>query len=240
MPVPARDEVRLPLDVGGLVRVTPPPTPTRRAFVLLHGWTGDEFALEPIAAFLPQGWRAFFRAPFPVPPGAAPNGRTGYSWLPADRVRGSTVEDYGAAEAVVRRGLDVLAARYPAADWARPVWVGFSQGAATAAVVGLRAPDRVAAYAGLVGYLPRGAEHLAASRPWTDLPVFLAHGRRDPMIAPERAEHMARVLQQAGARVIRCWADAGHKMTRPCLERLHAWAAGLAYNESPSPSEERL
>ncbi len=226
MPLAAA-EVRLPLDVGGLVRVVPPTTPVSRAFVLLHGWTGDETALEPIAAFLPAGWRAYFRAPFPVPPGAAPNGRTGFSWLPPDRVRGSTVEDYRAAEAVVQRGLQVLRQRYPAAAWERALWLGFSQGAATAAVVGLRHPQWVAAYAGLMGYLPRGAEALVAARPWHHKPVFLAHGRHDPLISAARAEDMVRRLQQAGAQVTHCWAEAGHKMTRPCLEHLRRWARNV-------------
>lgn len=217
-------EVRIPLDMGGLVRVVPPARPTPRAFVLLHGWTGDEYALQPIAAALPPGWRAFFRAPFPVPPGTAPRGRTGFSWLPADRVRGSTVDDYRAAAAVVQHGLQVLRGRFPQANWEQPLWVGFSQGAATAAVVGLRHPARVAAYAGLVGYLPRDADALVAGRPWQDKPVFVAHGRRDPLISVERAEHMVALLTQAGARLTRCWADAGHKMTQPCLQRLSAWA----------------
>ncbi|NPA30578.1 MAG: hypothetical protein GXO37_01095, partial [Chloroflexi bacterium] len=90
---------------------------------------------------------------------------------------------------------------------------------------------------GLVGYLPRGADALAHGRPWAGVPVFLAHGRRDPLIPPARAEHMARVLQQAGARITRCWADAGHKMTRPCLERLRAWAAGLANDDAAHAAE---
>ncbi len=235
MTAPAtRDETRLPLDVGGLVRVVPPPEPTPRAAVLLHGWTGDEHALEPIAAVLPPAWKAFFRAPFPVPPGSAPRGRTGFSWLPPDRVRGSTVDDYRAAEAVVRQGLQVLTARFPQARWQAALWLGFSQGAATAAVVGLRQPHALAAYAGLMGYLPRGAEALVAGQPWAGLPVFLAHGRRDPLIPVARAQAMARLLTQAGARLSHCWADAGHQMTRPCLQQLAAWARAAV---PPMPEE---
>ncbi len=224
------DEVLLPLDVGGLVRVVPPRDPSSpRAFVLLHGWTGDERALEPIAQVLPAGWRAFFRAPFPVPPGAAPKGRRGFSWLPAERVRGSTVADYQTAALVIQHGLHRLRMRFPQAPWKRAVWLGFSQGAATAAVVGLQQPQGLLAYVGLMGYLPRGAETLVDTRPWEAKPVFLAHGRRDPLITAERAQHMRLLLERAGARLTHCWADAGHKMTRVCLQRLAEWTRTLPF-----------
>ena len=69
----------------------------------------------------------------------------------------------------------------------RTVLMGFSQGCAMALLTGLRAPQRLAGLAGLSGYLPlaasTAAERSAANR---DTPVFLAHGRADPMVALAR------------------------------------------------------
>jgi phospholipase/carboxylesterase len=65
---------------------------------------------------------------------------------------------------------------------------GFSQGCAMALLTGLRHRDRLAGIVGLSGYLPlaetTAAERSAANR---STPIFLAHGRFDPMIALPRA-----------------------------------------------------
>jgi len=66
---------------------------------------------------------------------------------------------------------------------ARTVLMGFSQGCAITLLAGLRAPQRLAGLAGLSGYLPlaatTAAERTEANR---STPVFLAHGRQDPMV----------------------------------------------------------
>jgi phospholipase/carboxylesterase len=69
----------------------------------------------------------------------------------------------------------------------RTVLMGFSQGCAMTLLAGLRAPQRLAGLAGLSGYLPlaasTAAEVSAANR---DVPVFLAHGRSDPIVGYAR------------------------------------------------------
>jgi phospholipase/carboxylesterase len=66
---------------------------------------------------------------------------------------------------------------------------GFSQGSAMALLTGLRHRDKLAGIVGLSGYLPladkTAAERCAANQ---DTPIFLAHGRFDPMIALPRAQ----------------------------------------------------
>jgi phospholipase/carboxylesterase len=71
---------------------------------------------------------------------------------------------------------------------ARIVLMGFSQGCAMTLLTGLRHTERLAGLVGLSGYLPLAA-HTAAERSAAnaDVPVFLAHGREDPMIGIERA-----------------------------------------------------
>ncbi len=215
--------IDLPLDVGGLVRVYPAPRPDAAVVFFLHGWTGDETALQPFARGLEVAWRAYFRAPFAVPAGQAPRGRRGFSWLPAERVRGSRVEDYRAAIQTLRHGLQRLRARFPHVRWERGHWVGFSQGAATAAVFGLHHPQYLASYTGFVGYLPRGAEALIRGAPWQGKAAFLVHGRHDPLIPPARGEAMAHLLREAGAQVTHCWGDVGHKVAADCLARWRTW-----------------
>lgn len=71
----------------------------------------------------------------------------------------------------------------------RIVVAGFSQGCAMALLTGLRHPGKLAGIVGLSGYLPladkTAVERSAANR---ETPIFLAHGRFDPMIALPRAQ----------------------------------------------------
>jgi phospholipase/carboxylesterase len=70
----------------------------------------------------------------------------------------------------------------------RIVLAGFSQGCAMTLLTGLRHAQRLAGLVGLSGYLPlagqTAAERSAANQA---TPIFLAHGRRDPIIALARA-----------------------------------------------------
>lgn len=65
----------------------------------------------------------------------------------------------------------------------RIVVAGFSQGCAMALMTGLRHTERLAGIVGLSGYLPiaatTAAERHAANH---ETPVFLAHGRQDPVV----------------------------------------------------------
>jgi phospholipase/carboxylesterase len=81
----------------------------------------------------------------------------------------------------------------------RVVLAGFSQGCAMALLTGLRHPDRLAALVGLSGYLPLAATTANERSPANQLtPIFLAHGRHDPMIALPRAEASRNALRALG------------------------------------------
>jgi phospholipase/carboxylesterase len=81
----------------------------------------------------------------------------------------------------------------------RIVLAGFSQGCAMTLQTGLRYPEKLAGMLCLSGYLPLHgtlvAERHAANH---DTPVFLAHGRGDPVIAFARAEQSRDILQAGG------------------------------------------
>ena len=84
----------------------------------------------------------------------------------------------------------------------RIVLAGFSQGCALALLAGLRYPARLGGLAGLSGYLPlaatTAAERHAANR---DVPIFVAHGRDDDVVALARGQSGRDVLQTLGHEV---------------------------------------
>jgi phospholipase/carboxylesterase len=81
----------------------------------------------------------------------------------------------------------------------RIVLGGFSQGCAMTLLAGLRYPERLGGLLGMSGYLPlaatTGAERHAAN---AEVPIFLAHGKRDAVIALDRAIASRDALTQLG------------------------------------------
>lgn len=81
----------------------------------------------------------------------------------------------------------------------RIVLAGFSQGCAMTLMTGLRHAQRLAGLVGLSGYLPLAGLTAAERAPANqDTPIFLAHGRFDPMIALARATASRDALQALG------------------------------------------
>jgi phospholipase/carboxylesterase len=84
----------------------------------------------------------------------------------------------------------------------RIVLAGFSQGCAMALQTGLRYPERLAGLLCLSGYLPLHTalteERHAANQ---DTPIFMAHGRADPVIPMQRGEQSRDILAAAGYQV---------------------------------------
>lgn len=81
----------------------------------------------------------------------------------------------------------------------RIVLAGFSQGCAMALMAGLRHGERLAGIAGLSGYLPLAEKTAAEASPANrDVPVFLAHGTRDGVVALPRAVASREALAALG------------------------------------------
>jgi phospholipase/carboxylesterase len=81
----------------------------------------------------------------------------------------------------------------------RLVLAGFSQGGAIALQTGLRHPERLAGIMALSCYLPLAeklaSEAIPANR---DVPIFMAHGSYDPIVALERATRSRDALVRLG------------------------------------------
>jgi phospholipase/carboxylesterase len=81
----------------------------------------------------------------------------------------------------------------------RLVLAGFSQGGAIALQTGLRHGERIAGIMALSTYLPIADKFAAgAAAANRDVPIFMAHGSYDPVIALARAQESRALLQSLG------------------------------------------
>ena len=162
------------------------------SLIVLHGLGADGHDFVPIAQQLDLqavGGARFVFPHAPLRPVTMNGGYVMRAWYDIAGTPGPRRED----EAGLRESqalIEALIARevergMPAR---RIVLMGFSQGCAMALLTGLRHPERLAGLVGLSGYLPLAA-HTAAERSAAnaELPIFLAHGRDDPMIGIDRA-----------------------------------------------------
>jgi phospholipase/carboxylesterase len=172
----------------------PPPT---HLVVFLHGVGADAQSFQDVAQSIAP---AIPHADLVVPDGFHPwdGGSTGRQWFSLrgidDANRPTRVREGGEE---VSRWIDAeLAKRELARD--RLAIVGFSQGAMLTAWLATHRSPRPAAAVMLSG---RVAEDRSPDADGGAVPVLIAHGDRDPLIAVDVVEPGARVLQTWGARV---------------------------------------
>lgn len=195
----------------------------RAALIVLHGLGADGNDFVPIAEELDLSAVGPVRFVFPHAPvrrvtlnGGMPM-RAWYDILGLDfTLRGE--DEAGLRES--QREVDALIAHEVArgVPASRIVLMGFSQGCAMALLTGLRHAERLAGIVGLSGYLPLAAQttterHSANA----DTPVFLAHGRLDPVV-PFAAGVATRAALQALGHAV-SW----HEYTMPhsvCAEEI--------------------
>lgn len=79
----------------------------------------------------------------------------------------------------------------------RIILAGFSQGCAMALYTGLRFPQQLAGIIGLSGYLPLAESLLSElNQQQQNADIFMAHGKLDPIVPIQFAEHSHQLLQQ--------------------------------------------
>lgn len=160
--------------------------------IVLHGLgaSGDDFV--PVCEQMdlrPVGDVRYVLPHAPMRPVSINNGFVMPAWYDIAALGGPAQEDEAglrASQAIVESLIAREAAR--SVPSARVIVAGFSQGCAMALLTGLRHRDKLAGIVGLSGYLPL-ADQTAAQRSAANqaTPIFLAHGRFDPMIALPRA-----------------------------------------------------
>lgn len=198
------------------------------SIVVLHGLGADGNDFVPIAEELDLSAIGDVRFVFPhapVRPVTLNGGMAMRAWYDILGPGGKFGEDEPGlrqSAAAVQALLDREATRGIAP--VRTVLMGFSQGCAMTLLAGLRAPQRLAGLVGLSGYLPlaasTAAERSAANR---DTPVFLAHGRFDPMVALARGTATRDALLALGQPVE--WHDypMEHSVCQEEIADLNAW-----------------
>jgi phospholipase/carboxylesterase len=178
--------------------------------VVLHGLGADGRDFVPIVQELDMDVVGPVRFVFPSAPvrPVTINGgyemRAWYDIFPpgADPATPRPEDETGLREsaAIVQQLLDREAERGVPSN--RTVLMGFSQGCAMALMAGLRAPQRLAGIVGLSGYLPLADATLAERHPANHpTPVFMGHGRQDPVVEFSRGEASRDALKAWGQAV---------------------------------------
>jgi len=162
------------------------------SLIVLHGLGADGHDFVPIAQQLELSAVGGARFIFPHAPMRPVTMNGGYvmrAWYDIAGTPQARRED----EAGLRESQALIEAliereRQRGVPASRIVLMGFSQGCAMTLLTGLRHAERLAGLVGLSGYLPLAASTAAErSAANADVPIFLAHGREDPMIAIDRA-----------------------------------------------------
>jgi phospholipase/carboxylesterase len=188
--------------------------------ILHHGRGADEHDLLGFADVLdPQRrWHVVTpRAPLTL------SGWPGYHWYVVPRVGYPDPETFGDAYAELAAFHDDQRERTGIGP-SRTVLGGFSMGSVMSYALGL-AGDRPtpAGILALSGFIPTvaGWEPELGSR--ASLPVFIAHGRQDPIIGVDFARRAARQLEAAGLPVEYHESDAGHHIDPAHLPAVARW-----------------
>lgn len=175
----------------------------RASVIWLHGLGADGHDFEPVAPELglPAGAGARFIFPHAPFMAVTINGgqrmRAWYDIRCADLRQQEDIAAIRASAELIERYIQAeQASGIPAS---RIILAGFSQGGALALHTGLRYADSLGGIIALSTYLPL-ADRLRAEA--TDAnrvsPVFIAHGRADPVIPLAHGQATAEALRQAG------------------------------------------
>lgn len=226
------------LDVQLITHDTSQPAPDGDPLVLFcHGFGAPGTDLVPLAEemialepALAAATFAFPAAPIDLGPLGLWGGR---AWFPIDMqaldvaqregridvLAGAEPPGMAVARKKLRAAVEVLMGRRA---WSRVVLGGFSQGAMMALDLALRLEEPVAA---VIAFSPTLVDRPtwqrgAAMR--TGLPVFVSHGRQDPLLPFRGTQALVDLLATAGVAVELVPFDGGHTIPLEALQRASA------------------
>jgi phospholipase/carboxylesterase len=187
------------------IQVETGPNPTA-AIIWMHGLGADGNDFVPLVQELDYTGLPAIRFVFPhanTMPVTINGGYVMRAWYDITGAELTRREDEAGLRAS-QRSIEALIARekergIPAS---KIILAGFSQGCAMTLQAGLRHPEQLAGMLCLSGYLPL-ADKTAAERTAESLsvPIFMAHGRQDPVVPFARAEQSRDVLKSLGYQV---------------------------------------
>jgi phospholipase/carboxylesterase len=193
-------------------RFVAPAEPGRAPLLLLHGTGGDENDLIPLGERLA--------------PGAAllsPRGKVLENGMP--RFFRRLAEGVFDTEDIKARAAELAAfigAARESYGIAKPIAVGFSNGANIAAALLLLHPEALAGAVLIRAMLPLEPERLPDL---TGIPVLMLSGATDPIVSAQSRDRLAQVLAAAGADVSYEILGASHALTGQDFARAEPWIA---------------
>lgn len=184
------------------IQIETGPNPTA-SIIWMHGLGADGHDFVPIVRELDLAGCPPIRFVFPHAPTMPVTINNGYvmrAWydiLGADLVRREDEAGLRKSQAMIERLIEQEKTRGIPSH--RIMLAGFSQGCAMTLQTGLRYPEKLAGLLCLSGYLPLhttiATEHHAANQ---STPIFMAHGRGDPVVPFLRAEQSRDILKSLG------------------------------------------
>jgi phospholipase/carboxylesterase len=190
--------------------------------VLHHGRGTSELDLLPLADALDPERRLHVvapRGPLQLP------GSPGYHWYRVPRVGYPDSDTFEAARRALAALHDEVSAQ-AGIPLARTVLGGFSMGTVMSYALGLD-PDRPAP-AGILafsGFIPTVEGWRPELESRTNTRVFIAHGRRDPVIDVSFAQGARQLLEDAGLEVDYRESEAAHNIDPADVVRAGNWLA---------------
>ena len=209
------------------------------ALVLLHGYGSSAEEWLPFTHTIE--WPAPGRFVFPQGPDRTqrPGGR---AWWPLElEPFSSTAPDASNLSRTRPRGLEPAGAAVSGllralarSQGGEIVLGGFSQGAMVASEVAFRSTARMSALVLLSGTPVDEASWRSGYSTRRGLPVFIAHGRSDPVLPFAGSERMQRDLAAAGVRVTWVPFDGGHEIPAEVVVALNAFLRAVREAKQPS------
>ena len=200
----------------------------KSTIIILHGLGASATDFVPVARELDLRALGDVRFVFPFAPEQPVTINGGmsmpawYDILGADLVRREDEPSLRASGVALQALIDrEITKGVPAS---RIVLGGFSQGCAMTLLTGLRAPQRLAGLLGMSGYLPlaatTAAERSEANR---GVPVFLGHGRMDPVVPYTRGTATRDALVELGYPVEWHEYPMQHSVSQEEIADVQAW-----------------
>ena len=204
------------------------PNPTN-VIIILHGLGADGHDFVPIAQELDLSSLGPVRYVFPHAPSMPVTINGGYVMPAWYDILSLDAQSRREDEAGLRQSqalVEALIAREKARGISarRIVLAGFSQGCAMTLMTGLRHAERLAGLVCMSGYLPLAAQAEAERHDSNrDVPIFMAHGTLDPVIAIARARASRDALVRLGHPVEWHEYPMPHSVCAEEIEHLQAW-----------------
>jgi phospholipase/carboxylesterase len=187
--------------------------------ILMHGFGANMYDLAGLSAAIDDSGYvyAYPNAPYPLGGGGG-----GFSWmLGRPGVEAPPQPGPGLEEMLDAFMQDVR--RESGAKEGNIVLGGFSQGAGQTLRYGLPRPDDFAGLVVLSGFF-RDADELRPRLPAKrDIPIFMAHGRQDQVVALAQARETKAFLEEAGYKPLYREYDMAHQVSEGVLRDLSAW-----------------